>query len=341
MPPAVVLPDTPHAWGAVVAVTAGDAATAEHLLRRALDRGIGGPVGAQRHRLLLAWVGLRTGRYDAAVAELRRLGTGLAGREALLAAALRAGLARRSGDVAKLRDAWVSVEPVLARQSVDLFQAEQIEELAVAATRLRRPQRIVPVLAALDAAVAGLGNPPAWRVTVEWIRLQLAVAADDPTAVKAAADAISAAAPGQERQRAQAAAAAAWARSMAGAVDVAEVVAAVERLSAAELPWEASRLAGHAAIRTSDPAAARRLLEVARELSGVAAPAAETNTAGLSEREIEVARLVLDGRTHKEIGAQLFISPKTVEHHVARIRTKVGATDRAEFVAALKSLLDS
>jgi DNA-binding NarL/FixJ family response regulator len=339
-PPAVVLPDTPHAWGALVAVTAGDAATAEHLLRRALDRGVGGPVGVRRHRLLLAWVRLRTGRYDTAVAELRRLDPALAGREALLAAALRAGLARRSGDIARLRESWASVEPVLARQAVDLFQAEQLEELAVAATRLRRPQRIAPVLAALDAAVAGLGQPPAWRVTVGWIRLQLGVAADDPTAVKAAADALAAAAPDQDRQRAQAAAAAAWARSMTGSVDVAAVVGAVDGLAAAELPWEASRLAGHAAIRTTDPAAARRLLEVARDLSG-AEPGADaaTNTAGLSEREIEVARLVLDGRTHREIGAQLYISPKTVEHHVARIRTKVGATDRAEFVAALKALL--
>ncbi len=72
-------------------MTAGDAATAEHLLGRALERGVGGPVGAQRHRLLLAWVRLRTGRYDTAAAELRRLGTGLPGREVLLAAALRAG----------------------------------------------------------------------------------------------------------------------------------------------------------------------------------------------------------------------------------------------------------
>ncbi|GAA1884602.1 helix-turn-helix transcriptional regulator [Asanoa iriomotensis] len=341
-PPAVVPPDTPHAWGAVVAVAAGDVATAEHLLGRALDRGVGGPVGAQRHRLLLAWVRLRAGRYDTAVTELRRLGTGLPGREVLLAAALRAGLARRSGDIAKLREAWTSVEPVLARQAVDLSQAEQVEELAVAATRLRRPQRIAPVLAALDATVAGLGHPPAWTVTVAWIRLQLAVAADDPTAVKAAADAIAAAAPAQGRQRAQAAAAAAWARSASGTVDLDDVVAAVDGLAAAELPWEASRLAGHAAIRTTDPAAARRLLEAARELSGVEQErAGETNAAGLSEREVEVARLVLDGRTHKEIGAQLYISPKTVEHHVARIRVKVGATDRAEFVAALKSLLNS
>jgi DNA-binding CsgD family transcriptional regulator len=83
---------------------------------------------------------------------------------------------------------------------------------------------------------------------------------------------------------------------------------------------------------------------VARELSGVEqdrSGSAESNKAGLSEREVEVARLVLDGRTHKEIGAQLYISPKTVEHHVARIRVKVGANDRAEFVAALKSLLNS
>ncbi|SNT20074.1 regulatory protein, luxR family [Asanoa hainanensis] len=343
-PPAVVLPDTPHAWAAVVAVAAGDAATAEHVLGRALERGVGGPVGAQRHRLLLAWVRLRTGRYDTAAAELRRLGSGLPGRELLLAAALRAGLARRSGDIAKLREAWSTVEPVLARQAVDLFQVEQVEELAVAAIRLRRPARIAPVLATLDAAVAGLDSPPAWTVAVAWVRLQLGVAADDPARVATAAAAIAAVGPTSPRQRAQVTAAAVWERSMAGAVDVAAVLSAVDGLASAELPWEASRLAGHAAIRTADPAAARRLLEVARELSGVEqdrSGSGESKTAGLSEREVEVARLVLDGRTHKEIGAQLYISPKTVEHHVARIRVKVGATDRAEFVAALKSLLNS
>jgi DNA-binding CsgD family transcriptional regulator len=55
----------------------------------------------------------------------------------------------------------------------------------------------------------------------------------------------------------------------------------------------------------------------------------------LSERECEVGRLVLEGRTHRDIGGQLFISPKTVEHHVAHIRQKLGATSRAEFLAAL------
>jgi DNA-binding CsgD family transcriptional regulator len=114
-------------------------------------------------------------------------------------------------------------------------------------------------------------------------------------------------------------------------------------LADAELPWEGSRLVGQAAIRTTDPGAARRLLERARDLSSAEVAPAEGRTesqyGGLSEREVEVARMVLDGGTYREIGARLFISPKTVEHHVARIRTKLGATSRAEFVAALREVL--
>ena len=59
----------------------------------------------------------------------------------------------------------------------------------------------------------------------------------------------------------------------------------------------------------------------------------------LSEREQTVAQHVVDGLTHKEIGAQLYISPKTVEHHVAKIRQKLGATTRAEMLAALRTQL--
>jgi DNA-binding CsgD family transcriptional regulator len=331
-PPALLLPDTARALGALVAVTAGDTTTAEHLLERSAPN---------RDRLLLAWARMRAGRYDTAVVEGRR--PAATGRDALLSAALQAGLARRSGDIAKLREAWQAVEPALARQAVDLFHAEPLEELAVAAVRLRQPQRFAPVLDALDAAVHGLGDPPPWVATVGWIRFQCAVAADDAGAARTVADRLAALDPGTGRQRAQAAAAVLWARSLADDVDPDAIARAADALAAAGLPWEASRLAGHAAIRTTDAAAARRLLEAARDLSAaeptpVAAP---TNQAGLSEREVEVARLVLDGRTHKEIGAQLYISPKTVEHHVARIRTKVGATDRAEFVAALRRLLES
>ncbi|OWY58701.1 hypothetical protein B7486_78560, partial [cyanobacterium TDX16] len=114
--------------------------------------------------------------------------------------------------------------------------------------------------------------------------------------------------------------------------------------------WEASRLAGHAAVRVDDPELARTLLGQARELKGglptgetSAAPAAggdgQVSESVLSDREKEVARLVLDGLTHKEVGSQLYISPKTVEHHVAKIRQKLGASTRAEMMAALRTEL--
>jgi DNA-binding CsgD family transcriptional regulator len=346
-PPGVVLPDTPHALGAVMAVAAGDSSSAEHLLERAIAVEVGGPVAVDRHRLLLAWVRLRTGRYESAVAEVRRAsGLPLPGRERLLYAALAAGVARRSGDIGRLRDTWAGVEQTLARRAVDLSQLEAVEELLVAAARLRQHRRAVPVLETLADIVARLGRPPVWSVCLGWVSLQVAVAAEDADAAAlAAADlaAVAETATLGERQRAQCAAARVWVRTLNGDIDPDEAETVAADLAAAELPWEASRLAGQAAIRTDDPHAARRLLERARELGPTAEAAtpsgAEAMLGGLSERELEVARLVLAGRTYREIGAQLYISPKTVEHHVARIRTKLGATTRAEFVAALRELL--
>ena len=50
---------------------------------------------------------------------------------------------------------------------------------------------------------------------------------------------------------------------------------------------------------------------------------------GLSRREVEVLRLVADGRTSGEVASQLFISPRTAEHHVQNIYTKIGVSSRA------------
>ena len=49
----------------------------------------------------------------------------------------------------------------------------------------------------------------------------------------------------------------------------------------------------------------------------------------LSERELEVSRLLARGKSNKEIAAQLFISPRTVQIHVARIFDKLGVHSRA------------
>ncbi|GGN63644.1 helix-turn-helix transcriptional regulator [Actinoplanes lobatus] len=336
--PQLVLPDTPHAIAAVVAVAAGDVASAEHLLTRARAARVGGPAADERHRLLLAWARMRAGHYDTALHELRfPPGAEPNGRDRLLRAALAAGIARRRGDIAGLRDAWTGIEPLLARRTVDLWQLEPLEELAVAAARLRGIGRLTPVLALLDDIVTGLGRPAAWSVALDWLRLQTAIVTEDAGAAAETAERMTAT--GGTRPRAQCVAARRWAEVLAGIVDTDEVLAATEDLHAAELPWEASRLAGQAAIRTGDATAARRLLERARELSE---PEADSpgGGGGLSEREVTVARLVLAGSTHREIGAQLYIAPKTVEHHVARIRGKLGANTRAELLAMLREMLD-
>ena len=56
----------------------------------------------------------------------------------------------------------------------------------------------------------------------------------------------------------------------------------------------------------------------------------------LSERELEVARLVLQGKTYAEIGETIFISPRTAEHHIAHIRRRLGATSRSDLIAKLR-----
>jgi DNA-binding NarL/FixJ family response regulator len=60
----------------------------------------------------------------------------------------------------------------------------------------------------------------------------------------------------------------------------------------------------------------------------------------LSERELEVGRLILAGLTHKQIGARLFISAKTVEHHVARMKSRLGADGRNELFGRLRKLFE-
>jgi DNA-binding NarL/FixJ family response regulator len=51
--------------------------------------------------------------------------------------------------------------------------------------------------------------------------------------------------------------------------------------------------------------------------------------AGLTEREIEVLRLLSRGLTLKAMAGRLFLSPKTVDRHVQNIYGKIGVSTRA------------
>jgi DNA-binding CsgD family transcriptional regulator len=58
--------------------------------------------------------------------------------------------------------------------------------------------------------------------------------------------------------------------------------------------------------------------------------------ASLTERELEVARLIVDRRTNAEIAATLFLSRKTVESHVRNLFHKLGVSSRADVARAIE-----
>jgi two-component system, NarL family, response regulator NreC len=81
-----------------------------------------------------------------------------------------------------------------------------------------------------------------------------------------------------------------------------------------------------------DAAAGRTYLHPRLGARLAAEPEARGPSSDLSEREIEVLRLIALGHTNTEIAEQLFLSVRTVESHRAHIQQKLGLSTRAELV---------
>lgn len=91
----------------------------------------------------------------------------------------------------------------------------------------------------------------------------------------------------------------------------------------------------------AEPLAARvanRLRELGATVPRRPVATTLTNPLGLTDRELEVLRLVTDGRSNPEIAGALVISRKTTAHHVSRILAKLGVRTRGEATAAAHRL---
>jgi DNA-binding CsgD family transcriptional regulator len=79
----------------------------------------------------------------------------------------------------------------------------------------------------------------------------------------------------------------------------------------------------------------RRLRELgARGVSRGPRTSSRANPANLTDREMQVLRLVAEGMRNAEIASRLFVSAKTVDHHVSAILGKLGVRSRAEAARA-------
>src|SRR2546423_718616 len=166
--------DDPAVSGAVAAGGGGAA--------RAMPPACRGRPQSSRRRLLAAWWDLRAGRLADAHTGLAAAGeVPLLRRDALLAAAVTIGLARRTGDEAALRATWHRVAPVLHGADVELLLLEAWGELSAGAALVAPGEKDV-IVEAMSAAVARAGNP-AWAAAAEaWWSLHRAVAGHHPGA---------------------------------------------------------------------------------------------------------------------------------------------------------------
>ena len=69
-------------------------------------------------------------------------------------------------------------------------------------------------------------------------------------------------------------------------------------------------------------------------------PAGDLGLRGLASQEARVARLVASGLSNREAAAQLYLSPKTVEYHLAHAFTKLGVRSRHQLTTRIRDRED-
>lgn len=74
------------------------------------------------------------------------------------------------------------------------------------------------------------------------------------------------------------------------------------------------------------------LSQAVEEALSLVLPPSDRSGSPLTRREVDVLSLLAEGKTSRAIGAELFLSHRTVEHHIARLAAKFGVHTRAEIL---------
>ena len=342
-----VRPDSPAAITAIAALHAGDLRRARKVMNRALQTEIASsPTLHARHRLLLGWIAMLEGNLNGAACGLSNIAGAaqLPLRERFLADALRVAIARRRADTGQLYTSLAQARESIDEFSVDLLSLLPVGELWSAASKVGKTSDVQGLVDEAFALLRRLGEPPFWSSALHWHGVAAAIQSDSPVDLTTHAHALGMAAAQSGYAAALASAGRTWVQILGAEVDVAEISRAAAGLQAIGLGWDGANLAGKAALRCADGQLSAELLQIARNVGQpvsaveVAAAASPTDRDVLSERQREVAALLVTGLTYRGVGERLFISPKTVEYHVAEIKRRIGTDSRSELLSRLHAL---
>ena len=354
--------ELPAVIGTIVAVGAGDLTTAAQIIGSAVEDGQGGIWARRRLLLWQAWLATQSedpARARQALERSERLPGRGSPRDEFLRQVVIIQLARRYRDLPTLQAAWDAGRESTHHVEMDLYTLLPLGTLIDSASRLGDSDTLAVHLARGLDILDRLGEPPLWSAHLRWAGIQQGILLNAPETIAPHARALVAMSGASPVARKMADAGRVWVSVLSGSVDTDAVEAVARELGTVGLAWDGARMASHAARRTNDRKDAARLLACARDLhpqeqsapppiAPASAPSAtpdeNTSTAAaakqpqvsLSRRELDVAHLILQGKTYAEIGDTIYISPRTVEHHVARIRRRLSATSRSDLVAKLR-----
>lgn len=123
-----------------------------------------------------------------------------------------------------------------------------------------------------------------------------------------------------------------WAR-----LDLGRVLARVDRAASVRTFTNTATLAEELGAKSQQRLAAQELRRLGIRTWRRGPEVGTSGMAGLTSREVEVARLAATGTSNQEIASSLAISPRTVERHITNVLAKLGLRNRTELATVVHS----